>query len=124
MNKEQFTIDLEQLCIRHKVAIVWSPEFCTIQIHDDDLGVPLGTGCKLEFVQAAKMTEFKVGDRVKVVRESVDRPEYNCSLLPDIGNSGKIFERSTVPNVWFVEIDNGDGYFFPADMLELEADNG
>ena len=54
MNKEQFTIDLEQLCIRHKVAIVWSPEFCTIQIHDDDLSVPLGTGCKLEFVQATK----------------------------------------------------------------------
>ena len=68
------------------------------------------------------MTQFKTGDRVKVVRESVSDPDFNRGLADAMDCAGIITEIDDSDNVHTVMAD-GDStpWFIPADMLELEV---
>ena len=66
------------------------------------------------------MTQFKTGDRVKVVRESVSLSAFNCILGKTIGETGKIEEARDGARTCLVRLHDGIALYFPADMLELE----
>ena len=70
------------------------------------------------------MTQFKVNDRVKVVRESESDPDFNDPIAKHIGESGYIRSIDTEDNIHTVILDDTDDWFIPADMLELEVSHG
>ena len=71
------------------------------------------------------MTQFKVNDRVKVVRESESMPECNDGLSHAIGCVGDVVLAREHANICMVLLDRDKySYFIPADMLELEVSHG
>ena len=66
------------------------------------------------------MTEFKPGDRVKVVRESESEPMFNKALMDEIGRSGIVDVVFSDAQLYLINLDVSGLWHFPADMLELE----
>jgi len=69
------------------------------------------------------MTQFKTGDRVKVVRESASHKRHNELLSEYMRATGEIRIDSGSGPVQYVLLDGKKvPSFIPADMLELEEE--
>ena len=67
------------------------------------------------------MNNFKTGDRVKVVRESVTNGVFNGFLLRLKGQCGSIQTIDESDNIHWINLDENPFVIcLPADMLELE----
>lgn len=65
------------------------------------------------------MDKFEVGDKVKVVRLDVTKPDYVSALNQYLGRTGTIRGTQFFGSELLVEFDNGSSYYFYPEWLEL-----
>ena len=65
------------------------------------------------------MENFEIGDKVKVVRLDVTKPDYVSDLNRYLGCTGTINDKQFSGNELLVEFDNGNSWYFYPEWLEL-----